>query len=117
MNQVQGFIELCDLPENDKIAITNEFGSLVELYITICNLSNQRIQNIITQEHLQNQLLLIEDQLDTMDLSIEGDEIISNISNDFNEVIILQEFPILETPCNEDFEIIHNWFLENIMVN
>lgn len=116
MNQIQGFIELCNLPENDKIAILNEFGRLAEFYIAVCNFSNQRINNVITEDELRDNLDQIEIRLDALNLSIESDEITSNISNDFNEIITFQEIPILETPCKEEFQLIRNWFIESILI-
>lgn len=90
---MDALLKLSLLPEEAKVKISNEFGSVAKLYIKVYDFEKENYylhkykpaSYKIRQGEIENTFYEIEDKLEKAGL--DGNEIVTSIATDFTEVI------------------------------
>lgn len=119
---MQGLKNLNDLSQEQKDAISKEFGSVEGLYRKVFDLtsedydlSTKKPENCEERKNkIAEELYDIEEKLDEMNIS--GDMIVSDISSDFGDIIVKRQIENLDNYLRSfgtNFENIRNWLRNN----
>ena len=116
---MEGLKRLLSLPDNIKLEIINNFGSIGQLYQKVFDLNQEEYRltgsNSPRLKEIQTELFDIEDKLESFGIT-DGGDVTSEIASDFGDIILSNKIADLNKylkPLGTDFEKMQKWLKDN----